>query len=233
MLMATMLLGCGGAEGAPSNDTGSGSESDIVASGTDEGLDDAVLDSGTPKIITTAEASGTDEELHDAVRLALGTLALEETEHAVTPHQAETLLPLWRALQGGVTAEDEIAAVLRGIEGAMSEDQLAAIADLELTQADLEAWMAEEGLDARPRELSEGGTPGGAAMQSGEDIPPEKATRMAERQSMGEEEREAMRATAQAGGGPGGGADTADALGQLRFALRPLLAMLEARAGEA
>lgn len=225
MLITTMLPGCGGAEGAPSSDTSSGSESDIVASGTDEGLD-------------------------DAVQLALGTLALEETEHAVTPDQAETLLPLWRALQGGVTAEDEIAAVLKGIEGAMSQDQLAVIADLELTQEDLEAWMTKEGLDARPGfaggegeeeggagrrgELGEGGMPGGGAMQPGEDMPPEMATRVAERQSMSEEEREAMRATAQPGGGPGGGVDTAaGAMGQLRFLLRPLLPMLEARAGEA
>ena len=57
----------------------------------------------------------------DAVnQLALGTLQLEETEHAVTPDQAKALLLLWQALQGGVTAEGEIGAVLKGIEGAVA-----------------------------------------------------------------------------------------------------------------
>ena len=40
-------------------------------------------------------------------QLVLGTVLLEETEYAVTPEQAATLLLLWQALQGGVTAQAE------------------------------------------------------------------------------------------------------------------------------
>ena len=35
----------------------------------------------------------------------LGTIRLEETENAVTPQQAKSLLPLWQSLQGGVSVQ--------------------------------------------------------------------------------------------------------------------------------
>jgi hypothetical protein len=190
-------------------------------------------------------------------QLALGILMLEETEHAVTPDQAQTLLPLWQALQGGVTAEDEIAAVLRGIEGALSEEQLATIGETTLTQANLEAWMEEQGWTGRQGlaggqgeadgaagqgQLGQRGARDGGGVSSGEDVPPERATRIAELQSMSEEEREAMMATARAGGGMGAGfrggpSQEPDAAvvgaGQLRFVLRPLITLLESRAATA
>lgn len=230
LLIATAIAGCGGADGAPPAQAGSASQGG-------------------------GQDSETAEGLSNTVRLALGIFLLEETEHAVTPDQAAALLPLWQALQGGVTAEEEVAAVLRGIEGAMSQDQLAAIANLQLTQQDLETWIAEEGLDARPgfpggeegaagqsgrrRALGEGGIPGGGEMPSAEELPPEMATRMAERQSMSDKEREALRATAQAGGGLGRGlragaaegtAPEAGAMNPFRFLLRPLIILLETRA---
>jgi len=189
-------------------------------------------------------------------QLALGTLRLEEAEHAVTEEQAKTLLPLWQALQGGgVTAEDEINAVLRGIEGAMTEEQLAAIAEMALTEEDMQAWMEEQGIgagggfpgaggdpDTRATRRAEGGggMPPGGEIPSGEDVPPAMATRTAEFQSMSEEEREAMRATAEAAGGVGAGfrggvGDGPGAfeggVGQVRSLLRPLIEMLTERAG--
>ncbi len=174
-----------------------------------------------------------DDALDVSAQLVLGSLQLEDTQHAVTPEQAKTLLPLWQALQGSVTAEDEVSAVLRGIEGAMTDEQLRAIADMRLTQEDVEAWMEEQGLNAR------GGLPGG------EGVPDARATRQAELESMSEEEREAMKATARAGGGMGGGVrggrgegggrDSGDVatggLGGARFLLRPLIELLSERAG--
>jgi hypothetical protein len=231
MLIATMLTACGGAQATESNEADLSYESDVLDSGGEDGLD-------------------------AASQLALGTLMLEETDHAVTSDQARTLLPLWQALQGGVTEEDEITAVLRGIEGAMTEEQLAAIADMELNQEGMQSWMETQGMgargdfpggaedpDARATRQAEGGgeMPPGGEMPSGEDMPPEMATRRAEFESMSEEEREAMMATAQAGGGVragfrgGAGEGAAPApggMGQLRILLRPLITMLEARAGE-
>jgi hypothetical protein len=213
-----------------------------------------------------SDTLGTNYEgaLDVSAQLALGSLQLEETGHAVTPEQAKTLLPLWQALQGGVTAEDEINAVLRGIEGAMTEKQLATIADMQLTQEDMQAWMEEQRPDvgggfpgagdmseeereaARATRQAESGGQAGPAWSegasSGREMPSEMATRVAQFENMTEEEREAMMATAQAGGGIGagfrGGAGDSVAgapgdMGQLRFLLRPLITMLEMRAGEA
>lgn len=217
VLAATMLTACGATQVTESNEIGSGYNSDVLDTSSEGALD----------------VSG---------QLALGTLQLEETEHAVTQEQAKTLLPLWQAMQGGVTAEDEVNAVLKGIEGAMTEQQLATIADMALTQEDMQAWMEEQGIgagggfagadgdtDARATRRAE---TGGEGMPSVEDMPPEMATRMAEFEGMSEEEREAMRATAQAGGGIGaarGGAGPGG-VGQARLLVRPLIALLAARA---
>ncbi|MBN1977187.1 MAG: hypothetical protein JW918_07275 [Anaerolineae bacterium] len=174
-------------------------------------------------------------------QLMLGTLLLEATEHAVTPEQAETLLPLWQALQGGVTIETEVNAVLKQIEGTMTQEQLQAIARLQLTQEDLQAWMEEQGMGGAPgagpggpggggdmsdeeREAaratwqagSDGGgmPPGGGEMPpGGGEMPPEMATRQAEFANMTDAEREAARATMQAGGGFPGGAGGAGGRG--------------------
>lgn len=236
ILIATMLTACGAAQAVESkvkqlDEPDPGYESDVLDSRPADGLD-------------------------AATQLALGTIMLEETDHALTSNQAEILLPLWQALQGGVTAEDEIKAVLRGIEGAMTEEQVAVIADMELTKERMQSWMEEQGLgpgggfpgaggdpDVRATRQAESGgegMPPGGRMPSGEDMPPEMVTRIAEFQSMSEEERQAMRATAQAGGGLGAGSrpgagdgtgEVRDTAGQLRFLLRPLIALLEARTG--
>jgi hypothetical protein len=188
-------------------------------------------------------------------QMALGTLQLEGTPEAVIAEQAVALLPLWQALQGGVTAEMEVNAVLKQIEGTMTQEQLEAIAAMQLTQEDLQAWIQEQGPGARA------GFPGGgqgeevspevrATRQAefGErEIPPEMATRRAEFGNMSEEERAAMRATLEAGGdfrggeggraggapagGSGGGAPGGERL-SFQFLLAPLVRMLEARAGE-
>ena len=126
----------------------------------------------------------------------LGTIRLEGTGDAVAPEQATALLPLWQSLQGGVTAQAEVNAVLKQIEGTMSQEQLAAIAGMNLTQEDLRAWMQEQGMG--------GGFagPGGGQELSSDEL----ATRRAEFGNMSEEDRADMRATMEAGGGvPGGG----------------------------
>jgi len=155
---AVVLAGCGGEATPAPADEGSG-------------------------VVYTSEALGTsyDGALDVPNQLMLGTIQLEETENAVTPGQAEALLPLWQALRGGVTAQAELAAVLKQIEGTMTSEQLEAIAAMQLTQEDLRAWMQEQGLGRG------GGFPGAGG-------------------DMSEEEREALRATVEAGGGmPGGG----------------------------
>lgn len=226
MLLATIVTACGGTQATEVEEA-------------------AAIDYDSDTLDTSFEGA-----LDVSGQLALGTLQLEETEHAVTPEQAKTLLPLWQAVQGGgVTAEDEVSAVLKGVERAMTKEQLAAIADMALTQEDMEAWMEGQGPgagggfsgaardpDARATRQAE---TGGEEMPSGENLPPEMATRMAEFQSLSEEEREAMRATARAGGGigtgrggAGGGAGLSggiDSIVQARLLLRPLIQLLSER----
>jgi hypothetical protein len=145
----------------------------------------------------------------------------------------------------------------------MTEEQLATIADMALTQEDMQAWTEEHGLGAgggfpaggdmseeerealrATREAQFGGEgvpPGGEGMPPGgemppaEDMPPEMATRVAEFQSMSEEERAQMRATMEAGGGmPGGrrGAPGAPGgAGPMGVLIRPLIQMLMELAG--
>jgi hypothetical protein len=201
------------------------------------------------------------DALNASTQLALGTLQLEGTGSAVTPEQAAALLPLWRALRGGVTAQAEIDAVLKQIEGTMSQEQLAAIAAMRLTREGLQTWMEEQGMGGpggfppamggTPVPGQAPGTGGGqdvspevrATRQAefgGGEVPPEMATRQAEFENMSEEEREALRATMQAGGGPAGGPGAGGGAGapggrggggQFMMLLNPLIELLTQRAG--
>ncbi|MBU0703800.1 MAG: hypothetical protein KKC18_08020 [Chloroflexi bacterium] len=234
------LVGCGGEEATQAS----------ADAGGDETYTSEVLDTSY------------SDALNASNQLLLGTMQLEGTEYAITPEQATTLLPLWRAMQGGVTAQVEVNALLKQIEGTMTQEQLQAIAAMQLTQDDMLAWMQSQGL----------GMGGGQGWSGGGEglSPEEQATRQAERaggegmppefEGMSEEEREALRATMQAGGGmPGGragfegmGEDEREALratmeagggvsgrpgggaGGRQFGplLNPLIELLEARAGE-
>ena len=226
-VIATVLVGCvGGQDTSSSVDTGS-SETYVSQA----------LDTSYP------------DALNASSQLALGTLQLEGTENAVMPEQAAALLPLWQALRGGVTAQAEVNAVLKQIEGTMAQEQLEAIARLQLTQEGLRAWMQEQGPGFG------GGVPGVGGGQDvspelratrqaefgGGEMPPDMATRRAEFENMSEAEWEALRATMQAGGGlPGGPGDRSGTGGpggragtggrQFMILLDPLIELLTQRA---
>ncbi|MCP4543470.1 MAG: hypothetical protein GY832_40680 [Chloroflexi bacterium] len=226
MVMAiTILAGCGG------------------------GGQDAPPDAVSEETVYTSEVLDVsyDDALAASSQLTLGTLNLEGTENAVTPEQATALLPLWQALQGGVTAQAEVDAVLKQIEGTMTQEQLAAITAMQLTREDMRAWMEAQGINTR------GGFPGAGEGQElskderatrqaefgrGEEggMPPEMATRRAEFADMSEEDREALRATMEAGGGRPGGAGGmpggAFRARQFVILLNPLIEMLTVRAAE-
>jgi len=221
-LTVTVLAGCGG------------SEATLMA------VDEDFGETYTSDTLDTSYPGA----LNASSQLALGTIRLEESELAVTPEQAAVLLPLWQALRGGVTIQEEVNAVLSQIEGTMAPKQLEVIAAMQLTQDDLRAWTQSQGLGV-PSEGGAGWMGGGQELSpeeratrqaergGGEGMPPEMATRRAEFESMSEEEREAMRATAEAGGmsgGPGGRAG--GGFGQFRTLLNPLIELLTQRAAE-
>ena len=150
-------------------------------------------------------------------QLALGTLKLEETEHAVTKEEAAGLLPLWQALDGSELQGDaERNAVLKQVEATMAGAQIAAIREMQLTQEDAQTWMQSQGGDGaagsrRPGGRAPQGGPGGqnTQPQSGGQFQnmsdDERATRRAEFQNMSAEERATRMAQFIQQGGPGAG----------------------------
>jgi hypothetical protein len=98
---------------------------------------------------SNADRLGTEMEntLPVETQLILGTLLLEGTDEAVDAEQAAVLLPLWEKWHdlnrsNAATAEDRNA-LMEEIQAAMTPDQLEAINAMQLTQADVEAIMAE------------------------------------------------------------------------------------------
>ncbi|QRN82605.1 hypothetical protein JR338_09255 [Chloroflexota bacterium] len=76
-----------------------------------------------------------NDELMDVSQLIVGTLMLAETDYPITPEQAETLLPLWQIYQTMVdedtTASQELDAVIKQIQRALSDEQLTEISSIE------------------------------------------------------------------------------------------------------
>jgi len=190
--------------------------------------------------------------LNASSQLMLGMLRLEGTENAITPEQATALLPVAQSLQGQVLkSEAERNAVLAYIEAHLTPAQVGAIVTMHLTQDNLQAWTQDnsQAPGASPRQGGSGlrGTPGappasggalsgsspgfGGAPPGGGTVPPDMATRQAQFGSMSEQQRAALRATAQAGGtsrGTGGGVGAQS--GQSNLLLNALIRLMAQKA---
>lgn len=145
---------------------------------------------------------------------------------------------MWRALQGDALQSDaETNAVRKQIERAMTPEQLAAIAAMQLTSEDMGAMQGEGNRMAPPVDA-----PGGRSMGNltEEQRAAMRATVQAGGQGgppvggfgqMSEEERAALRATAEAGGmalpGP-----AVEGWGQGNFLAQQVVALLAQRAGD-
>lgn len=108
-------------------------------------------------------------------QLSLGTIELNQSAAPVSAEQAQTLLPLWQALrstqQAGGTAQAEVNALLSQIESNMTPEQLQAIADMQLTQTDMQDWASTNGISM--------GTGGGQPGQGSGMSPEARATKQA------------------------------------------------------
>lgn len=131
------------------------------------------------------------------LQLALGTVALDGTEHAVDAETATELLPLWKAVrslsESDSAAPEEIQAVFEQIEETMTPEQVQAIAAMQLTREDMAELGQEMGLNL------------GAGGRFGEITPEMQATIEAARES-GEFPPGGFPGGGFAGGGPEGGA---------------------------
>lgn len=207
-LAAGLLAGCGTAATTETNTSVSPEESGGAAQS-------ASSEAGTGAV----PVESYENALPVSSQLALGTLLLDEAGNGVTPQQAESLLPLWQVIQSGtLQGEAETGALMQQIERAMTEEQIAAIAAMQLTMEDMGAWAQESGVSLGGPGGSEGGVRELPEGMSEEDMEAMRAAREAGEGGFGppeglsEADREAMRATAEAsgitrpeGGGSGGG----------------------------
>jgi hypothetical protein len=191
LVLAVALAACGGGQ------------ADITSEG-GESAETAAAEA-TPSVDRTPRARlSEDFEMPLSMRLPVGTLMLEQTDYAVTPAQAEALMPLWqmlRALQeSGTATQIEVEAVFDQIQEAMTAEQLAAIE--EMNPEDMQDLLQEYGMRRQgDTESGEGGgfrppegmmRPGGGEGRQGmgpggfADLSPEEqATVMASRGGMG------------------------------------------------
>lgn len=100
---------------------------------------------------TLAPAGSTDPvQMPLETRLAVGILKLEGTEWAVTAEQAQTLLPLWKAVKSlsnsDTASSEEIQALYEQIQESLTAEQLQQIQALSLTQDDLRSLMEQYGI---------------------------------------------------------------------------------------
>jgi hypothetical protein len=100
---------------------------------------------------SAAQSAGGNTATSLPMQLALGTLRLEGGDLAVTPEQAASLLPLWKAAntlsQADNVAGDELNAVFEQIQEAMTAEQMASIESMEISRDTMTQVAEELGLE--------------------------------------------------------------------------------------
>jgi hypothetical protein len=86
---------------------------------------------------TAGAGQAGERQLPQSMQLALGTLALEDTDQAITAEQAAALLPLWKAansLSGADNvAAEETTSLFNQIQETMTSEQVQAIQAMDLS----------------------------------------------------------------------------------------------------
>lgn len=144
--------------------------------------------SDSTEAAATSQTESTAQTLSGPTLLVLGTLKLDGTEQAVTAEQAAELIPLWRVyselISSDTAAQAEIDALEKQIQATMTDEQMQAINEMNLTPQDSFAVLQEMGLGmGRGQSSSSSGgssnfTPGqgmgpGGGMGSGGGAPPD------------------------------------------------------------
>jgi hypothetical protein len=183
-------------------------------------------------------ATSDTAELTPAGQFIAGTLALEMTDLAVTPPQAQALLPLWKAYQAlsssDTAAPAELEALINQIGETMTSDQRAAISAMDLQPSSVGEVLGQAGLGGQVDEAREAGSGArpGAGGQFGGGAPPEGfvpgggqgPAGSGAPEGLGPEQQATMQALRDSR------SINRDQLGQAL--LRPLIALLELRAAE-
>ena len=133
-------------------------------------------DAGSTDESTATSTDEASQEMDVVNQLIFGTMMLDGTNDEITTEQAEILLPLWKLYESmmaeDATASEELDAIINQIKSALSDDQLAAMADLDYTNMmETMSGLGLETLDEISDEDSDymmWGMPGGGDF---EDIP--------------------------------------------------------------
>ncbi len=141
LIILLALSACGGGAEVSANGEGNNGSSLVGSSSSDA--------SSQPE-----SRPGIGEDFQNALpisaQLGFGTLLLEDSEYAVNPAQAIELLPLWKAArslsESETVAEAELEAVFNQIEDTMNSEQIAFIADMQLTGEEMAQLMEDLGL---------------------------------------------------------------------------------------
>lgn len=156
-MFVTILSGCGSAKGVGEGQAGASSES--------------------PRL----QADYSDA-LSVGAQLAAGTLLLDSGDLAIDETQAPDLLPLWQAARGLVTSDtaapQEIEALYNQIQDSMTSAQIAAIAEMKLTNEGLTSMIENGELSLARGAFAAGDGNGGSDSGSfgrgfGNFVPPE------------------------------------------------------------
>ncbi len=158
LLAALLLLSACGGSGDAAEDNGNSNREEASGNGESQGA------SQNEPVQAEEEKARLADNYADALsiqgQLALGTLRLEDGELAIDEETAAELLPLWQALQSlmnsDTTAAVELEAVVNQIQDGMSAEQIAAIAEMKLTEDSLTS-MIENGELGFRRGAGQGG----------------------------------------------------------------------------
>jgi len=177
-----LLAACGGSDEPAESAAAPVSAPAAVAA---PAQDNAPAQAAAPAAAAPTELN---EEYENALtiknQLILGSIWMEGTPNAITPEQAKTLLPYWqlyRSLTASETAAtEETTAVQNQILALMTPDQIQAIAAMQITNIDMQAYYVEIGVkEAKDDTLTPEADATGVPMR---DLSPEaKATAKAER----------------------------------------------------
>jgi len=136
---------------------------------------------------TSTPIVSTSNNLPIETQLAVGTLKLDGTDHDISVDQAEELIMYWQVYreisQSETSAQAEIDGLIAQIRETMTDDQMQAITDMNITQQDVFASMqgtnvvssrsSDSTVSVPSSSASGGGMPSGGPPADGGGAPPD------------------------------------------------------------
>jgi hypothetical protein len=135
------------------------------------------LESSLASVVANQTSGSSDSSTQN--KLGIGILLLEDTDQAVTADQANTLLPLWKAIRSltndDTTSAAEISALYNQIQETLTAEQVKEIQQLTWTQEDLAAIQQRYGAQIKSNypgnsetvKLQSSGSSSGSGMPGG------------------------------------------------------------------